>query len=77
MDGTTEAVGDLITEGIQLVDSSGGVTRPEALVLVCDQLVVAATDCPDRVLAADANEILAQLDQLLRGLEHDPLPLAS
>ena len=77
MDGTTAAVGDLITEAIQLVDHPHHESRSDVLALVRDQLVVAATSCPDGALAADANDVVAQLDQLLRGFEHSALPLAS
>ena len=77
MDGTTGAVGELITEAMQLVDHRGHATRPEVIALVRDQLVAAAVSCPDSVLAADADDVLAQLDRVLRDLERDRLPLAS
>lgn len=77
MDGTTGAVGDLITEAMQLVDHRCHATRPEVIALVRDQLVAAALSCPDSALAADADDVLAQLDRVLRDLERDRLPLAS
>ncbi|MBW3603960.1 MAG: hypothetical protein KY460_03430 [Actinobacteria bacterium] len=77
MDGTTAAVDDLITEAIEHVEHAGRTTQPEQLALVRDQLVAAATSCADTALAADADGVLAQLDHVLRGLDHGRLPLAS
>jgi hypothetical protein len=77
MDVTTGAVGDLIAEAVQLVDRRGHAIQPEVLALVRDQLVAAAVSCSDGMLAADASDVLAELDQLLRDIEHDRLQLAS
>lgn len=77
MDGTTAAVDDLITEAIEHVERAGDTTRPEQLALVRDQLVAATTSCADTTLADDVGDVLAQLDHVLRGLDHDRLPLAS
>lgn len=77
MDGTTAAIGDLITEAIEHVERAGRTTQPEQLALVRDQLAAATTTCADTALAADVGGVLAQLDTVLRRLEHDRLPLAS